>query len=80
MEKEKLNLEEILKIHKDIIRQISELDLKKFMIKEIRVIFNEDEYLQRVKSGEGTGGRGFCDSFYKRKLQKIEIPFLNLLN
>lgn len=68
MEKEKLNLEEILKIHKDIIRQISELDLKKFVIKEIKVIFDEEEYFERVKSGEETGDIGFCDSFYKRKL------------
>ena len=68
MEKEKLNLEEILKIHKDIIRQISELDLNKLMIKEIKVIFNEDEYLERSKDGEKTGKEGFCDSFYKRKL------------
>lgn len=65
---ENLTLEEILKIHHDIIRKISELDLKKFMIKEIRVIFNEDEYLERIKDGEKTGKEGFCDSFYKRKL------------
>ena len=68
MEKEKLNLKEILKIHQDLIRQISELDLNKLMIKEIRVIFDEDEYLQRVKSGEETGDIGFCDEFYKKKL------------
>ena len=68
MEKEKLNLEEILKIHKDIIRQISELDLNKLMIKEIKVIFNEDEYLERSKDGVKTGKEGFSDSFYKRKL------------
>ena len=65
---ENLTLEEILKTHHDIIRKISELDLKKFMIKEIRVIFNEDEYLERIKDGEKTGKEGFCDSFYKRKL------------
>lgn len=68
MEKEKLTLEEILKIHTQIIEHISSLDLKKFMIKEIRVIFNDDEYLERIKDGEKTGKEGFCDSFYKRKL------------
>ena len=64
---ENLTLEEILKIHHDIIRKISELDLKKLMIKEFRVIFDEEEYLERINNGEKTGKQGFCDSFYKKK-------------
>ena len=65
---ENLTLEEILKIHQDIIRQISELDLKKLMIKEIKVVFDDEEFLERINNGEKTRKQGFCDSFYKRKL------------
>lgn len=64
---EKLTLEEILKIHQDIMRQISELDLNKLMIKEIKVVFDDEEFLERINNGEKTGKQGFCDSFYKKK-------------
>ena len=64
---ENLTLEENLKIHHDIIRKISELDLKKLMIKEIKVVFDDEEFLERINNGEKTGKQGFCDSFYKKK-------------
>lgn len=64
---ENLTFEEILKIHQDIIRKISELDLKKLMIKEIKVVFDDEEFLERINNGEKTGKQGFCDSFYKKK-------------
>lgn len=64
---ENLTLEEILKIHRDIIRKISELDLKKLMIKEIKVVFDDEEYFEKINNGEKTGKQGFCDSFYKKK-------------
>lgn len=51
-----------------IIRQISSADLNKLMIKEIRVTFDDKEYLERVEAGEDTGEFGFCDEFYKRKI------------
>lgn len=65
---EKLTLEEILKIHHDIIRQISELNLNKLMIKEIKVVFDDEEFFERINNGEKTGKQGFFDEFYKKKL------------
>lgn len=64
---EKLTLKEILEKHAEIIRQISSADLNKLMIKEIRITFDDKEYLKRINAGEDTGEFGFCDEFYKRK-------------
>lgn len=65
---EKLPLKDILEKHAEIIRQISSADLNKLMIKEIRITFDDKEYFERVEAGENTGDFGFCDEFYKRKI------------